>query len=235
MPGKALIVAVALLGIIAGCNGGGGASDTFSLSVTPRSMDAVVGKRCVFLVQVQDDQGSGNVEITASAEGAATIVEYSPIDGKGVAEVTVIPDSTTLGKTVSATIQGVRGGYRKPVQVPIAVVDWAPPEEEVARGYMNRFIPWLAENHPGLGIDANTRWTATSAAPNILIVMHQVFYSERWEMGLVWHVTIPPSDWTRIYLRERGKETKPSLAFEISSVEAGDPPHAVVPPEAVDR
>ncbi len=56
-----------------------------------------------------------------------------------------------------------------------------------------------------------------------------------WEMGLVWHVTIPPSDWTRIYLRERGKETKPSLGFEISSVEAGDPPHATDPPETVDR
>lgn len=235
MPGKALIVAIALLGVISGCNGGGGASEAFSLSVTPGSMDAVVGKRRVFLVQVQGDQGAGDVEITASAEGAAASVEYSPIDGKGVAEVTIIPDSTSLDKTVSATIQGVRGNHRKTVEVPVAVVDWAPPEEEVARGYLDKFIPWLAANHSGLGIDANTRWTATSADPKVLVVMHQVFYSERWELGLVWHVMIPPHDWTQIYLRERGNQTKPSRAFEISSVEAGGPPHSIDPPEAVDR
>jgi hypothetical protein len=234
MLGRTAVLAIALFGIIAGCDGEGGAG-AYSLDVTPGSMNAVVGQRCVLLVQVKDDQGVGDVEITASAEGAKVIVEYSPIDGKGVAEVTVIPDSTTLGKTVSVTIRGVRGIAENSVEVPIAVIDWDPVDEAVARGYMNKFIPWLAENHPELGIDADTKWTATSANPNFLIVRHQLFFSDRWEMGLVWHVMIPPDDWTQIYLRERGKETRPSLAFEITSVDAGDPPHAIDPPETVDR
>ncbi len=57
--------------------------------------------------------------------------------------------------------------------------------------------------------------------------MFYLFFSEDWEIGISWHVTIPPHDWTRIYLRHRTTELQPSFAFEISSRDAQETPHAV--------
>ena len=70
---------------------------------------------------------------------------------------------------------------------------------------------------------------------HILVVSHYLFFSEDWEMGLMWHIMIAPHDWSRIYLRPRG-EMAPTLAFEIPSV--SDPTssiRAIPVPVQVDR
>ncbi|GAJ04175.1 unnamed protein product, partial [marine sediment metagenome] len=71
--------------------------------------------------------------------------------------------------------------------------------------------------------------------PHIMVVMYYLFFSEDWEMGLRWHVTIPPYDWAEIYLRHRTTEVSPTYAFKISSLEAQDEPQAVEPEEMVWR
>ena len=38
-----------------------------------------------------------------------------------------------------------------------------------------------------------------------------------WEIGVSWHVMIPPHDQARIYLRNRYTEATRSYAFELSS------------------
>jgi len=99
----------------------------------------------------------------------------------------------------------------------------------------DKFIPWLAANHPEFGITSETKWTGTIVRPNIVVVMYYLFFSEDWEMGVSWHVTIPPHDWTRIYLRHRTTEAHPSYAFELSSWSEQGEPHAIDPPESVWR
>lgn len=84
----------------------------------------------------------------------------------------------------------------------------------------DRFIPWLATNHPEFGITSENEWTETIVRPHIAVVMFYLFFSEDWEMGVSWHVMIPPHDWARIYLRHRFVEVQPSYAFEISSLDA---------------
>jgi len=97
----------------------------------------------------------------------------------------------------------------------------------------DKFIPWLAANYPEFGITSETEWTGTVVNPNFLVVMHYIFFSEDWEMYVEWHVTIPPDDYARIYLRHRFTEARPSYAFEISSVEAQEEPHAIEVPDWV--
>jgi hypothetical protein len=92
----------------------------------------------------------------------------------------------------------------------------------------DKFIPWLAAEHPELGITDETEWTPTVVRPHIMVVMYYLFFSEEWEMGVSWHVTIPPHDWSRIYLRHRYTETTPSHGFELSSVSSEDEePHPI--------
>lgn len=233
-----LVLAIALIlaaGLIAGALFFT-SSPSFSLQVIPENtMDSIAGQRCVFLVAVADEgQGSGEgeaVDITATAPGAAVTVDPQAITPGQVAEVTVIPDKASTDETLTVNIKGERGGLQTETRT---IVVWVGEDtlEPYATDVRDRFIPWLAANYPEFGITTETEWTGTVVRPRILVVTFYLFFSEDWEMGVSWHVTIPPHDWTRIYLRHRATEVSPSYAFEISSLDAQEEPHAIDPKDA---
>ncbi|MFX0207300.1 MAG: hypothetical protein ACFFDT_15035 [Candidatus Hodarchaeota archaeon] len=216
----------------------------FSMQVFPEYMnDTIPGQRCVFLITVADKgEGSGvgqAVSIEASAPESTVTVTPQAITPGQVAEVTVIPEITVTPeepqKNVTVTVEGEREGLTETVTVTLTVnMPMGPIDELEALATENRdlFIPWLAKNHPELGITSETVWTGTIVKPHILVVMYYLFFSDEWEMGLIWHVMIPPHDWVRIYLRHRTTELHPSLAFEISSKGEQDEPHAIDPKDA---
>ncbi len=233
-----LVLAIALIlaaGLIAGALFFT-SSPSFSMQVIPENtMDSIAGQRCVFLVAVADEGlGSGKggaVDITATAPGAAVTVNPQAITPGQVAEVTVIPDKASTGETLTVNIKGERGGLQTETRT---IVVWVGEDtlEPYAADVRDRFIPWLAANYPEFGITTETEWTGTVVKPRILVVTFYLFFSEDWEMGVSWHVTIPPHDWTRIYLRHRATEVSPSYAFEISSLDAQEEPHAIDPKDA---
>ncbi len=215
----------------------------FSMRVTsrPTAVEDVVqsfaGQRCVFLVVVADEgQGSGKgkaVDISAiDPDSMANVTVYPKSITPGqVAEVSVIPSAAGINETLIITVTGERYGLIQTETVTIEVI----PGEDLLGSYASEmrdmFVPWLAVNRPELGITNLTEWTGTIVNPRILVVMHYIFFSEDWEMYVTWHVTIPPHDWTRIYLRHRFAEARPSYAFEISSVKAREEPHPIEVPE----
>jgi hypothetical protein len=99
----------------------------------------------------------------------------------------------------------------------------------------DRFVAWLAAAHPELGITPGTTWRRVPAGAEILVVEHELFFSDAWELGLSWHVMIAPDDWAEIYLRHRGDELAPSFAARITSVSGGVAPVEVPPPAVVRR
>jgi len=198
---------------------------------------AIVGQRVVFLVVVEET-GSGNeygkaVDISATAANASVFVDNPAITAGEVAEVTVIPDQTSANKILTITINGDRSGFRQTETVDIEILDWQDDLSELAVEMRSKFVPWLATNHPELGISSETEWIGTIVNPGILVVMHYMFYSEDWEMYVTWHVMIPPYDWTRIYLRHRFTETRSTMAFEISSVQGEEQPQSIELPDWV--
>ena len=220
---------------------------TFSMKVISRPFTpmkgeeeipmAMAGQRVVFLVVVEET-GNGNgygnvVEISATASGAAVSVNNPAIKPGEVAEVNMIPDQTSTNKILTLTISGQRSGLEQTETVTIDVMDGEDELGALAAEMRDKFIPWLAANHPEFGITSETEWTGTIVNPRILVVMHYMFYSEDWEMYVPWHVTIPPYDWTKIYLRQRFTETSPSYAFEISSVQGQEEPQSIEVPEWV--
>jgi len=214
----------------------------FFMEVVPQQIeDSVPGQRCVFLVTVAEE-GEGSrgeaVNISAAAEESTVAVHPEAITPEQVAEVTVIPDEGNAGKTLAVTISGERDGTKRLETASVTVDDPVPDPgglAQYATEIRDRFIPWLAANHPEFGITSETVWTPTIVRPHIMVVMYYLFFSEEWEMGVRWHVTIPPHDWAEIYLRHRTSEVSPSSAFKISSLEAQDEPQAVEPEESVWR
>ncbi len=227
---------------IASC---GGEATPFSMQVIPEKMeDSIAGQRCVFLVTVVEeglgsDEGKA-VNISATATDATVTVSLQAIAPGQVAEVMVVPDKASTGSTLTVTINGERDGLRQTETVTVDVLEGLGGVEDelasLAAEMRDKFIPWLATNYPELGITSETEWMPSIVLPHIMVVMYYLFFSEDWEMGVQWHVTIPPHNWTRIYLRDRTTEVSPSYAFEVSSWSTpGEDPHAIEPPESVWR
>ncbi len=138
--------------------------------------------------------------------------------------------------SLALEVHGERGGLKKTEKVTINVREGHFVPIDLATEIRDKFIPWLATNHPEFGITSETKWSETIVRPHILVVTYYLFFSEDWEMGVSWHVTIPPHNWSRIYLRHRFTEASPSYAFEISSWgEEEYDIYAIDPPESVWR
>ena len=152
--------------------------------------------------------------------------------------MTVIPDEGSTSKTLIVTIVGERGGLKR---TETAIIIVSPPLLDpgglapYATEMRDGFIPWLAANHPEFGIRGETEWIGTIVYPHIMEVSYYLFFSEDWEMGVRWHVTIPPHDYAEIYLRHRTTEIHPSYGFKISSVTAQEDPQVVDPEPSVWR
>lgn len=214
---------------------------TFSMTVIPTSLrgDSIVGQRCVFLVTVADAEAAANgeaVALSASASGADIDVQPQEILPGEVAEVTVTPQASSVGTTLEVTFQGSRNGSTVEEHVSFAVAEGEDDRATYAAELRDRFVSWLAAQHPELGITEETEWQGTMVSPVWLVVSHYLFFSEDWEMHVEWHVMIAPDDWAKIDLRRRFSETIPSYAFEISSVSAEDElPHEIEVPGEIWR
>jgi len=210
---------------------------------TEANIMAIPGQRCILPVAVTDEQGwligkaglGGTVEVsTQASEGKASVtIQPRQVTPGQVAEVIVIPTEASADEIFAVTITGKRYGLTRTETIKIEVISGEDGIGSYAAEMRDLFIPWLAANHPELGITAETEWKGTIVNPQILVVMHYIFYSDDWEIYLTWHVMIPPHDWTRIYLRHRFTELRPSYAFEISSVQGQQEPNSIEVPDWV--
>jgi hypothetical protein len=234
-----VIVAIVALASLQSACGEGGGNTAFHINVVPEQLngDSIAGQHCVFLVVITDDGQESELPVSISAEapGAAVIIYREDIFAGEVAEVVVIPAQASVGKTITVTITGNRGGSTDEKVVDFAVAEGEDDRQEYAGELLDKFVPWLAENHPDLGITVDTVWDGTMVSPIWLIVSHYLFFSVEWEAHIYWHVMIPPYDWAKIDLRHRFDDLAPSYAFEISSVNATSEPVAIEVPETVWR
>ena len=211
----------------------------FHINVIPEQLngDSIAGQYCVFLVTITDEGQEGQlpVRISATAPGSEVVIYQQDIVEGEVAEVVVIPTQASIGKTIKVTITGNRGSSTDKKVVSFEVAEGEDDRQEYAGELLDRFVPWLATNHPELGITDDTAWDGTMVSPVWLVVSHYLFFSEEWEAHIEWHIMVPPYDWAKIDLRHRFDELEPSYAFEISSLNATSEPVAIEVPETVWR
>lgn len=241
------LLAAALL--LAACGGGGGASQSpanlaFTVDVSPPESPvqlraAIPGQKTSFLVTFSDQAvGGGRATVGATASGGKIdrIVPAELQPGE-VGEVWVVTDPTiTTDTSVPVTITVSRGGLTQRVDRTILVYPMSSEgRARDAQPHFDFWLAWLVATHPELSIKADTAWEPLFVS-TLLVVSHMSYFSADWEMGLAWHAaTVPPNDWSEIYLRLRGVEAKPSLAFRLDSFSRKTPPHPVPAPEVVVR
>ncbi len=234
------IVVVVVIVVIATCS----PTPDFHINVIPEQrteeqdpLYSIAEQHFVFLVTITNEgqEIKPPVRISATAPGADVIIYYKDIFEGQVAEVVVMPAQASIGKTIKVTITGDRGGSTDKKVVSFEVAEGEDDRQEYAEELLDRFVSWLAANHPELGITYNTAWNGTMVSPVWLVVSHYLFFSEEWEAHIEWHIMVPPDDWSRIDLRHRFDELAPSYAFEISSLDANSEPVPIEPPDTVWR
>lgn len=243
----AVIIAIVAIACLPPASGEPDDSSAFHINVipeTPENIDGVdvfklsiPGQRFVFLVTITDEGEECELPVTISGEapGAEVVVYHGDILEGEVAEVVVIPAPGSIGQIIEVTITGTRGNVTDEKVASFEVAEGEDDRQEYAEELLDKFVSWLATNHPELGITEDTVWDGTTVSPIWLVVSHYLFFSEEWELHLEWHVMVPPHDWARIDLRHRLDELEPSYAFEISSVNATSEPIAIEVPETVWR
>lgn len=214
------LFALAVGVIIPAC--GESQSAPFTMQIGPQFVNgAVPGAMTSLLVTVQDEQMSDDpVTISASVTGATVMVHPEAISPGQVAEVQVVAEPISTGDAmISVVVTATRGEVTETATRDLTVYDWEDDRGPYARELLAMFTDWLAENRPDLGITQETVFEGAMVAPALLVVSHYCFMTEDWEIGLSWHVMIPPDDWAEIYLRPRGELT-PTAAFRLASQNA---------------
>jgi hypothetical protein len=192
---------------------------------------AIPGERVCFLI-VFPEESSGSTW-TAVVEGATV---ESSLKGTAVDELCVVPDATPVETTAHVTITANIIGQAAPVKVQRSIVVWPETDGRAndAQPYFERWIAWLAANHPELGITADTAWQP-SYVSTFLVVSHYAYWSDEWEMVVTWHNMIPPDDWTDVFLRRRGTDQLYTIGFRQDSVSQNTQPHPADLPDVLIR
>lgn len=211
----------------------------FTLDVQPVQFNGhtIAGQICLFLVTLRQEANASTepVTLTVAAVGAEVPVKTAALKPGDVAEIVVLPLALSVGKTIQITLSGKRADSEDSKTITADVVEGSDDRRADAVALQGAFLTWLASEHPELNIGPATRWNGTMVSPQWLVVSHYLFFSDEWEMHLEWHNMIPPHDWVRIDLRRRGKETVPSLAYEISSWTARSTPKPIEVPNSIWR
>jgi hypothetical protein len=207
------------------------------LESPPEVRAAIPGQHTSFLVRFSSEGDNSPATVTATAS-QATVDRIVPAELRPgeVGEVWLIVDpNITTDTTASVTISIERGGVTSRTDRSIVVMPMSGEgRAEEAQPYLAFWLDWLATEHPELGITAATTWEALYVSP-LLIVSKMAYFSDDWEMTLLWHVMVAPSDFSEIHLRRRGDDMRPSLAFKVDSFADRTPPYAIDPPDVVIR
>jgi hypothetical protein len=163
-----------------------------------------------------DEPTSAPVTISASADGATVTVSPSEIRDGEVAEVTLVADPADSERPIELTVTARRGDIEQTSTRSTTVFTWEDDRGDYAGPLLDVFTAWLAANRPELGIETDLGFTGSMVAPGLLIVSHYCYMTNEWELGLSWHVMVPPDDWADLYLRPRD-EAAPTLAFRLAS------------------
>jgi len=197
-----------------------------SLRAYPREvLDAPAGEPCLILVTVDESRPGRprwDLTLTVEAPGAEATVFPLVLGANSVAEVLLVPPVSAVGSDIPVRVSGGLGV--KPATASVRVTE--PPEvpdalRRSAERILDGFGRWIEETVPEIDPASSADWQGIPIRLHRLVVSHYMFLSPEWEIVVWWHVTVPPHDWARIYVRKRFTDDRPRAAAEISSFLGG--------------
>ncbi|MFH1100983.1 MAG: hypothetical protein V1726_02975 [Methanobacteriota archaeon] len=91
------------------------------------------------------------------------------------------------------------------LELDVEIMDYSSANLPNALIKRDELISWLETEHPEFGRFSNQSSYAYFTYPGILVVEHWTFLYKNWEMRICYHVMMYPYNWSKIWLRPRGK------------------------------
>lgn len=239
-PLAALAITILIL-LCVGC-GHTGPGHEFSLHVLPED-DVVIaaGQPCLLVLRIEPSDVSHTealIALAVEATGTHTAVSPNPVRVGDVAEAMILPIPEWSHETLTVLVRGTGTRSADVSTSRLHVVDpFQFPDERIAHAaaLRDRFLSWLATAHPELPVVAPSSWEPILIRPRHLVVSYCLFVNAEWELAIWWHVTAPPNDWARVYLRRRFEEAAPSFSAQIGSAAEASLPIEIRPPASIFR
>lgn len=217
MHAKWLLLPISALLFVVGCDGGGNDDDaTFELVVSPEFVQgALPGVPVTVLVTAESDSDAEVALEVSVTQGEISVApeRFSPGE---IVEVTYVGPDVTNDLEVELTITASRGAVGKDALRRFTVVPIEDDRGPDAREILAEFLAWLEAEHHDLDLTAEMELDGHMTAPMLLVVSHYSFFDDKYELGLSWHIMVPPDDWAELYIRPRDS-LAPTRAFRLSS------------------
>lgn len=119
-----VMITILLIITMSGCGNGVKEGVPFSIQANPPLVTgAYAGQAYIFSVTALSDEAGKDVNLSVSVEGCDVSVNPKAIKPGQVSKVTVVPDTTSVGKTITITIEGERDGLIEITTVAIEMGD----------------------------------------------------------------------------------------------------------------
>lgn len=170
----------------------------------------------LFIVRLNPGIGvSGDVHLSLEADPIlnASLDKPALNSESRIAEITIRPSEHVETKTYRINVVACcphesDQASAKPAQtlcLEVEIIPWCSPDPTLAEIKRDELVRWVQQTHPEFGDFFYQKWYPYITYPGILVVEHWTFLSEQWEMRICFHAMIPPYDWSKILLRERGE------------------------------
>lgn len=164
---------------------------------------------------------TGEVELTVESDPVlnAVLSKQSMNAESPIAEITIRPErSVDMGTYfIDVTARQIGTARRESdcrdqtLRLEADLWPWGDPNPQAALDRCGPLMKWAQEKCPEFDGIFNQNWYSYLTYPGILVVEHWTFMSRDWEVRFCFHVMIPPYDWTKIMIRQRG-EWEPEIA-----------------------
>lgn len=187
------------------------------ISSSPAFVNRIIpGHRPVALVTVGAEGGKVvTLTATSSLEGAVVTMEPASVTEAQVSEVWITLPDVTEDVPFSVTVTATLGATTRSVVIDATAIAGTDDLVSTATDIAEVFLRELAATVPDIPNNTSGLSNGTPVA-GLLVVSHYAWFTDRFEIGLSWHIMVAPDDFAELYIRPRDR-LAPTRAFRINS------------------
>ena len=195
------------------------AAAEFSLESSPAHVNRIIaGRRPLNIISASGERAATAITLTASSSlnGMAVSFQSPTIDPGGSAvELWASVPEVSEDTPVTVTVTGRRGSTEHTITFTATIIPGVDDIASTANDIVAIFLRDLQGKVAGLADEASALPNGTPVA-GLLVVTHYAWFTDRYEIGLAWHIMVAPNDFAEFYVRPRNGLT-PSQAYRVNS------------------
>ncbi|MFA6569932.1 MAG: hypothetical protein WCT77_01710 [Bacteroidota bacterium] len=161
----------------------------------------------IFVIKMSPDNNfAGKVRLKIDANSALKAkLSKSELSSKdSVIDIILSPDENINYGSYPIKLIASHKGTERALEMNADIVQWGENIND-ALEKLYQFRTWIIDNKSQYQNIFDEYVNSYSTYPNILIVEHYTFITEKYEIRLCYHVMIPPYDWSKLWIRSRNK------------------------------